>query len=230
MISGILARNQHNNVKLVWLAALIVFVVSTLMPNNVLAFEAKLPLAVTPKFVAQTHLAGTARTKLDPYLAKAINGLPDYQYMQSGSALGASSPITEKGNWPAAPVKVKKVAYNVPKGPLPTSGNLLVMEGQASFYSREGCLGCNPLRIMANGQPLNDNALTMAIGADKVHLVGHRARVTSLATGKSVEVLITDTGGFYRDKYGNRVADLTIATKQAIGMNGGLGQVRVEVF
>ena len=43
-------------------------------------------------------------------------------------------------------------------------------------------------------------------------------------------VRITDTGGFYKDKYGNRVADLTIGTKTAIGMAGGLGQVRVEVL
>lgn len=107
---------------------------------------------------------------------------------------------------------------------------ILIMEGPASYYSRAGCLGCNSLFIMANGQPLNDNALTMAIGADKVHLVGRNARVTSLATGKSVQVRITDTGGFYKEKYGHRVADLTPATKQAIGMKGGLGQVRVEVF
>jgi rare lipoprotein A (peptidoglycan hydrolase) len=83
---------------------------------------------------------------------------------------------------------------------------------------------------MANGQQLNDNALTMAIGADRKHLVGHPARVTSLATGKSVEVRITDTGGFYQAKYGHRVADLSVATKNAIGMAGGTGQVRVEVF
>lgn len=106
----------------------------------------------------------------------------------------------------------------------------LVMEGKASYYSRAGCLGCNPNVIMANGQPLNDNALTMAIGADKKQFVGRSARVTSLATGKSVVVRITDTGGFYQAKYGYRVADLTIATKQVIGMKGGVGRVRVEVY
>jgi rare lipoprotein A (peptidoglycan hydrolase) len=83
---------------------------------------------------------------------------------------------------------------------------------------------------MANGQPLNDDALTMAIGADRKHLVGYRAKVTNVNSGQSVDVLITDTGGFYQSKYGNRVADLTIATKQAIGISGGLGQVRVEVY
>jgi rare lipoprotein A len=104
------------------------------------------------------------------------------------------------------------------------------MEGIASYYSKAGCLGCNPLFVMANGQVLDDNALTMAIGADKKHLVGYKARVTNLVNGQSVVVRITDTGGFYKDKYGNRVADLTIGTKTAIGMNGGLGRVRVEVL
>ncbi|HLC49265.1 MAG TPA: septal ring lytic transglycosylase RlpA family protein [Candidatus Andersenbacteria bacterium] len=110
------------------------------------------------------------------------------------------------------------------------SGSSVVMEGIASYYSKAGCLGCNPLFVMANGQVLDDNALTMAIGADKKHLVGYQAKVTNLANGQSVVVRITDTGGFYKDKYGNRVADLTIGTKQAIGMNGGLGKVRVEVL
>lgn len=114
--------------------------------------------------------------------------------------------------------------------PIPASGTPLVFEGEASFYSRAGCLGCNPLRIMANGQPLDDNAFTMAIGANNKHLVGYHARITNLATGMSVQAKITDTGGFYQEKYGNRVADLTIATKEAIGMRGGLGHVRVEVY
>jgi len=61
-------------------------------------------------------------------------------------------------------------------------------------------------------------------------LVGYTAKVTNLATGQSVNARITDTGGFYHARYGRRVADLTIATKQAIGMKGGVGQVRVEVF
>ena len=129
----------------------------------------------------------------------------------------------------AALVLAKPAPKAAPKAPSKPAA-VVVMEGEASYYSRAGCLGCDPQMIMANGQPLNDNALTMAIGADKKHLVGRTARVTSLVTGKSVNVRITDTGGFYKAKYGHRVADLTVATKQAIGMKGGVGQVRVEVF
>jgi rare lipoprotein A len=133
--------------------------------------------------------------------------------------ISSTSPITD-----TAIVKTKTVK------PIVKSGSNLVLEGMASYYSKAGCLGCNPLFVMANGQQLDDNALTMAIGADKSHLVGYQARVTNLANGKSVIVRITDTGGFYQDKYGNRVADLTIGTKTAIGMNGGLGKVRIEVL
>lgn len=131
----------------------------------------------------------------------------------------------------ASPITVATKANvrhtRAPRGPLTQP---VVLEGMASYYSRAGCLGCNPLFVMANGQVLDDNALTMAIGAHLSHLVGYHAKVTNLANGKSVVVRITDTGGFYQDKYGNRVADLTIGAKQAIGMNGGLGKVRVEVF
>jgi rare lipoprotein A (peptidoglycan hydrolase) len=166
---------------------------------------------------------------LDPYLAKAMKNLPDYGYTAAGSVIGDTHPITSKGSWQKAQPK-KPVVPVVIYPTKPVGESVLVLEGEASYYSRAGCLGCSPALTMANGQPLDDNALTMAIGANLKHLVGHKARVTSLATGKSTTVLITDTGGFYQAKYGNRVADLTIATKQAIGMAGGVGQVRVEVF
>ena len=107
---------------------------------------------------------------------------------------------------------------------------MLTLEGEASYYSWDGCLGCNSLRRMANGQILNDYGLTMAIGANRKHLVGRYAKVTNLSSGKSVVVEITDTGGFYQERYSRRVADLTIGTKNAIGMEGGLAYVRVEVY
>lgn len=155
------------------------------------------------------------------------SALPIYAFADTRSVVDSPSVITKTSVIPATTPSRTRFAGPIT---LPTSAAPLVMEGEASYYSRAGCLGCNPLFVMANGQVLDDNALTMAIGADKVHLVGHTARVTSLATGKSVNVRITDTGGFYKDKYGNRVADLTIATKEAIGMRGGVGQVRVEVY
>lgn len=240
MLQRIFGHKHGNKHTILSVLTAVAFV--TTLPGNALAFEATLANSTAPQFTAPVRL--TAR---DPYLAQAINNLPNYSYTSAGSALSTPSPVTTIANWP---VKRQWVPVNVafsptaaadtfgPKNPVPpvpaqtTAAGTphLTLEGEASFYSRAGCLGCNPGRIMANGQPLNDNALTMAIGADKVHLVGRTARVTSLATGKSAMVRITDTGGFYKAKYGNRVADLTIGTKQAIGMAGGVGQVRVEVF
>lgn len=171
----------------------------------------------------------------DPYLAQATQNVPDYSYTEAGSVIANTHPITTAGDWSAkkkietpdvVPVTIYAAAPVAPKNGDP----IMILEGEASYYSRAGCLGCSPNLTMANGQPLDDNALTMAIGADMKHLVGRTAKVTNLVTNQSTHVLITDTGGFYAEKYGSRVADLTIATKQAIGMYGGVGQVRVEVF
>lgn len=204
-------------VKITEISALMVaLVTATLYPAQVLAFEADLPTANTHKLVALVILESD----------------PSYETRLAGSVLARPSVQTIKGDW--APKKIAYAATDgilaVPVYVVPENGAALILEGEASFYSRNGCLGCGSSLTMANGQPLNDNALTMAIGADKKHLVGRTAKVTNKATGQSVNVLITDTGGFYQAKYGNRVADLTIATKQAIGMYGGVGQVKVEVY
>ena len=214
-------------------SALIALVLSLGVSSNALAYEATSPVPTIRQYLKIPE-------KRDPYLVQAINSLPNYSYTQSGFATANSSHITKR-----TPVSTRIVTINAVNNSMtatvaeqktqPIAVNqanqsVLIMEGEASYYSRAGCLGCSPNLTMANGQPLNDHALTMAIGADKKHLVGRQARITNLATGKSTVVTITDTGGFYQAKYGNRVADLTIASKQAIGMNGGVGQVRVEVF
>lgn len=222
-----------------WLIPLIAFTCVSVLPSNALAHEATLASSPASKLNAPAQLAGR-----DPYLTQAITTLPDYGYTQAGSITAAPSPETKIAVWPTtsqwtpvatfAPATAPQAAPAAPAAAPVTittkDGAVLVLEGEASYYSRAGCLGCDPQMIMANGQPLNDDALTMAIGAHLKHLVGRHARVTSLATGKSVNVKITDTGGFYKAKYGHRVADLTVATKLAIGMKGGVGQVRVEVF
>ncbi len=176
-------------------------------PVQVWAFEfPTLPPEITPPIVFEEEV-------------EASDGYMD------ATLVATASPITNISIPMKA--KAKTTRTRVPRGPLTEP---VVLEGIASYYSRAGCLGCNPLFVMANGQVLDDSALTMAIGAHLKHLVGYQAKVTNLANGQSVVVRITDTGGFYQDKYGNRVADLTIGTKQAIGMKGGLGRVKVEVF
>lgn len=215
--------------KAIWLISIVAFILTGTLPAEALAFELAVTQPTKQPLVALVNLAGR-----DSYLSLAINNLPEYDFSDSGSVNTAPSPVTVRSRI-ATPTPVslalapQPAPTPVPPAP-PDGGPAVVMEGEASYYSRAGCLGCDPQVIMANGQPLNDGALTMAIGADKKQFVGRSARVTSLATGKSVVVRITDTGGFYQAKYGHRVADLTIATKQAIGMNGGVGQVRVEVY
>lgn len=91
-----------------------------------------------------------------------------------------------------------------------------VIKGTASYYSRVGCLGCNKNMIMANGKSLDDNALTLAMTPEmvkKYKLLNDTVTVINAKTGKSVKAVVTDTGGFARHK---RVADLTIATRDAI--------------
>lgn len=186
-------------------------------------------LLPTPLLAAQSGLPEVTIEPAPP--VQAMSNLPSYSYQQAGAVAAAASPITVLGHWPAPQGEARLNGRPLPKPALIPAGDaILVLEGEASYYSRAGCLGCGQAMIMANGQPLNDHALTMAIGADKKHLVGRVAKVTSLATGQAATVLITDTGGFYRAKYGRRIADLTIAAKNAIGMAGGVGQVRVEVF
>lgn len=194
---------------LVRLTLVLTLVNISVFPPQALAFEAR--------------LASSPSQKL---LATVILNEPDYAQRTGGSLVARPPVVTTPGQW-YTPTP-RRLVYVPPV--VPAAGEPVVLEGEASYYSRAGCLGCGVSRTMANGQPLDDAALTMAIGADKKHLVGHTAKVTNLATGQSVNVRITDTGGFYRARYGHRVADLTIATKQAIGMAGGVGQVRVEVY
>lgn len=88
--------------------------------------------------------------------------------------------------------------------------------GEASYYSVEGCLGCDPEAIMANGQKLDDTMRTLALTPELVNsrkLLNDMVTVINLATGQKTKARVTDTGGF--GKY-DRVADLSVATKNAI--------------
>lgn len=90
------------------------------------------------------------------------------------------------------------------------------VEGEASYYSRAGCLGCSETLTMANGEELDDAALTLALTPEMVSehkLLNDLVTVKNKANGKTVKARVTDTGGF--GKY-NRVADLSVATKDAI--------------
>jgi len=86
-----------------------------------------------------------------------------------------------------------------------------VWEGEASYYSREGCIGCSPSLTMANGEPLDDSRLTVAF--NRLPLNSY-VEVRNKANGQSIVAKVTDTGGFERH---GRIIDLSVGTKEAIG-------------
>ena len=73
---------------------------------------------------------------------------------------------------------------------------------------------------MANGQPLDDNALTVAF--NRLPL-GRQVRITNTKTKMTVIAVVTDTGGFERH---NRIIDITPKVRDSINC-GGLCEVEV---
>lgn len=82
--------------------------------------------------------------------------------------------------------------------------------GIASWYSREGCIGCSENLHMANGQPLDDNALTVAF--NRLPL-GSKVLIRNLSNNMIVEATVTDTGGFERH---GKIIDITPAVRDTI--------------
>jgi len=84
------------------------------------------------------------------------------------------------------------------------------LKGKASYYSRAGCLGCSDTLTMANGDILDDNALTVAYNRAPLNSM---VKITNINNGKTIYAKVTDTGGFERH---GRIIDLTIGTKEAL--------------
>lgn len=99
-----------------------------------------------------------------------------------------------------------------------------VWTGKVSHYSRAGCLGCSANLTMANGQPLDDEAMTIAFNWLPMNT---RVKLTNLDNGKSCEATVTDTGGF--NKLG-RIADLVPAVARALETKTDISQVKIEVI
>lgn len=144
-----------------------------------------------------------------------------------GFALGVLAGHSSKKTKPEAistPSGAEIVVAREPEAtPTPISKYVI---GEASYYSVAGCLGCDPEAIMANGEKLDDSKMTIALTPEivkKYKLLNDKVKVTNLGNGHSIYAKVTDTGGFA--KY-NRVADLSVATKNAIGCKS-LCQVKV---
>jgi rare lipoprotein A len=99
----------------------------------------------------------------------------------------------------------------------PGEGTALTFSGVASYYGKEfhG-------RKTASGERYDMHALT---AAHRTLPFGTIVRVTSAASGKSVQVRINDRGPFIAD----RIIDLSYAAAKAIGMLS-VGQVRIDII
>lgn len=97
--------------------------------------------------------------------------------------------------------------------------------GTATWYSRDGCVGCSEDLLMANGEELNDNRFTAAF--NKAPL-GSRIRITNLENGNKIDVLVTDTGGFENIGDG-RIVDVTPIVRDALGFID-MTHVKVELL
>lgn len=94
----------------------------------------------------------------------------------------------------------------------------VVQQGEASIYA-DRFQG----QLAANGEPHDQNDLS---AASRLLPLGARATVTSLETGKSVQVEITDRGPYT----GGRIIDLSrrAARETGLTMRAGVARVKVE--
>lgn len=122
---------------------------------------------------------------------------------------------------PAATPSATPTAMPTPFTPQPPPTSTKWV-GMASYYSENGCLGCSATLTMANGQRLDDDALTVAFNRAKLNT---HVTVTNNKTGQSVIAKVTDRGGFERH---GKIIDLNVGTKNAIGC-GDVCNVTVEL-
>jgi rare lipoprotein A len=94
-----------------------------------------------------------------------------------------------------------------------------VQQGQASYYA-DSLHG----KMTASGEPYDKNAMTAAHPSLPF---GTRLKVTSLESGKSVEVTVNDRGPYAN----NRILDLSAAAAEKLGLrDAGHDEVKIEVY
>lgn len=125
--------------------------------------------------------------------------------------LGAGALITGSLLIPSR-VEADEPLVEIPTHLIPRGYRLTdqIWQGTASYYSVEGCLGCSIDRVMANGEPFDENRLTLAFMRAPL---GSLVIVTNTKNGTSAIATITDRGNF--ERYG-RIADLSLGLKEAI--------------
>ena len=127
----------------------------------------------------------------------------------------------------AETVTVAPAAPTATPVPTATPTPAKTWHGLASYYSKAGCLGCDPMFRTASGEILDDQKHTMAMPPEvvrKYQLMGKTLSVTNPKTKITIGVKVNDTGGF--SKYG-RIADLSLAAKNSL-MCSDLCQVIID--
>lgn len=95
-------------------------------------------------------------------------------------------------------------------------------KGKVSYYSKDGCLGCNKLQITASGEVFDEMANTLAF--NKLPL-NTEVLVTNLDTGISQVAKVNDRGGFERH---NRIADLSKGLFNKLGAKTDISNIKIE--
>lgn len=159
--------------------------------------------------------------KLNTQETKYLNPIIDYcliEAIQRKSDFNDSKTLND-----VEPEKEIKTPQNENKQRITEDFNG-VWVGKVSHYSRAGCLGCSPTLTMANGEPLDDNRLTIAFNKAPLN---SRVLLTNLDNGKSVEATVTDTGGF--ESLG-RIADLVPAVANALETKTDISNVQIKLI
>lgn len=141
-------------------------------------------------------------------------------FFQGCALLQPPSEPAETPAQPAAgqPAPSRLVPAQPTAKPTPTAPVTLPQTGQASWYG-----AAHQGKQTASGATFDQAELTAAHPSLPF---GSKVKVTNLANGKSVEVVITDRG----PSSGNRIIDLSQAAAQALEMiDSGTADVRLEL-
>jgi rare lipoprotein A (peptidoglycan hydrolase) len=114
--------------------------------------------------------------------------------------------------------------------PVAPASSPVIAVGTASFYSEECCRERNPSLLMANGEKLDDDKFTVALPPNLFRQYRNKfVVIANRHTGRKVTAKVTDTGSFHLPKYGHgeRVADVTPAVRDAIGLKTDEHQITI---
>jgi len=116
------------------------------------------------------------------------------------------------------------------------SVGLIKLKGLASWYDRESCIRESGQAIMANLQPLDDNAMTVALWIVGKHgrplkPDGRLVRIVSVRDGLRTTAICawTDNGPGCVPRSQGVICDLTPAAMRVLAGEDGIRDGRVEV-